>query len=351
MAKNILKLVEEKEAEAERTRRRGVIISPGAIGDCLLMLPLAKFMKDSLQLGGLDFVGHTDYISYFPGRTCIDGIRSIDSIEFHRLFANPGEFSIEDGDELVSSFTHYEWIVSFMGHGHTDFEDNLIFAVHCSRSAEITILPLIADGKNQNHISDFYIREFIKANPLETKPSSGSNQDILVHAHISDITCGRKILESAGLNSLEKTVIIHPGGGSGQKCWHVDNFCAVAEALSMENIQVLFLLGPREQEHFDNKTTRHLRNVAKCVAGLDMAEVVQIISCSDLFLGNDSGITHLAGAMGTRTLAIFGPTDTVLYKPLGPGVQLYTADLDSFTSVSEESEHQVRNLVFEMLED
>jgi hypothetical protein len=45
MAKDILKLVEEKEAESERTRRRGVIISPGAIGDCLLMLPLAKYSE------------------------------------------------------------------------------------------------------------------------------------------------------------------------------------------------------------------------------------------------------------------------------------------------------------------
>lgn len=351
MAKNILKLVEEKEAEAERTRRRGVIISPGAIGDCLLMLPLAEFMKDSLQLGGLDFVGHTDYISYFPGRTCIDGIRSIDSIELHRLFVNPGEFSIEDEDELVSSFTHYEQIVSFMGHGHTDFEDNLIFAVHCSRSAEITILPLIAEEKNQNHISEFYIQEFIKANPLETKPVSDGNRDILVHAHTSDIACGRKMLEFLGLSPLEKTVIIHPGSGSGKKCWHVDNFCAVAEALSREDIQVVFLLGPREQECFDNKVTQRLRNVAKCAAGLDMVEVVQIISCSDLFLGNDSGITHLSAVMGGKTLAIFGPTDTVLYRPLGPNVRVYSASSDSFVAASAEEWNRFRTVVFEMLKD
>jgi heptosyltransferase-3 len=351
MAKNILKLVEEKEAEAERTRRRGVIISPGAIGDCLLMLPLAKFMKDSLQLGGVDFIGHTDYISYFPGRTCIDGIRSIDSVEFHRLFANTGELSIEDGDALVSSFMLYEWIVSFMGHGHRDFEDNLIFAVHCSHSAEITILPLMAETEAYNHISDFYIQEFIKANHLELKPAPGNNRNILVHVHTSDISCGKKLLESMGLDPLEKTVVIHPGSGSKEKCWHVSNFCKVAEALSREKIQVLFLLGPREEEHFDNKVVRQLSNIGKCITGLDLVEIIQIITCSDLFLGNDSGITHLSAAMGGRTLAIFGPKDVVLYKPLGPGVQVYFADSDSFVVLSEKSERQVRTLVFEMLED
>jgi heptosyltransferase-3 len=351
MAKDILKLVEEKEAESERTRRRGVIISPGAIGDCLLMLPLAKFMKDSLQLGGVDFIGHTDYISYFPGRTCVDGIRSIDSVEFHRLFVNPGEFSIEDGDALVSSFMLYEWIVSFMGHGHSDFEDNLIFAVHCSHSAEIAILPLIAETKGCNHISEFYIQEFLKVNPLEVKPEPVNNRDILVHAHVSDIACGKKLLGSIGINPLEKTVIIHPGSGSSEKCWHIDNFCMVAEALSSKSVEVVFLLGPREHEHLDHKVIQRLKNVGKCITGLDLVEIIQIISCSELFLGNDSGITHLAAAMGSRTLAIFGPTDAILYKPLGPGVQVYSADPDSFTALYEKSECQVRNLVFEMLED
>ena len=232
MAKDILRLVEEKEAESERTRRRGVIISPGAIGDCLLMLPLAKYMKDFLQLGGVDFIGHTDYISYFPGRTCVDGIRSIDSVEFHRLFTNAGEFSIEDGDALVSSFMLYEWIVSFMGHGHSDFEDNLIFAVHCSHSAEITILPLIAETKECNHISEFYIQEFLKENALEVKLETVNSGDIFVHAHKSDIACGQKLLGSIGIKSLEKTVIIHPGSGSSKKCWHVDNFCAIGYSQS-----------------------------------------------------------------------------------------------------------------------
>jgi hypothetical protein len=281
----------------------------------------------------------------------VDGIRSIDSVEFHRLFTNAGEFSIEDGDALVSSFMLYEWIVSFMGHGHSDFEDNLIFAVHCSHSAEITILPLIAETKECNHISEFYIQEFLKENALEVKPETVNSRDILVHAHKSDIACGQKLLGSIGIKPLEKTVIIHPGSGSSKKCWHVDNFCMVAEALSSEGVQVVFLLGPREQEYFDHKVISQLKKVGKCISELDLMEVVQIISCSDLFLGNDSGITHLSAAMGGRTLAIFGDTDAVLYKPLGPNVRVYSASSDSFGATSTEEECGVRTAIFEMLKD
>ena len=84
MAQDIFQLVREKEAQFRQRLRRGVVITPGAVGDCLLMLPLAKVMKESLQLGGIDFIGHTEYIDFYPGRTCVDGIRSIESIERFR---------------------------------------------------------------------------------------------------------------------------------------------------------------------------------------------------------------------------------------------------------------------------
>ena len=57
---NILNLLREKGAEAARVARRAVILQPGAIGDCVLTLPLAAFMKEALGLGGVDIVGHTD---------------------------------------------------------------------------------------------------------------------------------------------------------------------------------------------------------------------------------------------------------------------------------------------------
>ena len=99
MEKDIIELVKGAEEKACRDSRTGVIISPGAMGDCLLMLPLAKFMKQILQLGGIDFIGHTDYIEFYPGRTVVDGIRSIDSVDFYRLFTKPNDFIVEDSED------------------------------------------------------------------------------------------------------------------------------------------------------------------------------------------------------------------------------------------------------------
>ena len=341
MAQDIFQLVREKEAQFRQRLRRGVIITPGAVGDCLLMLPLAKFMKESLQLGGIDFIGHTEYIDFYPGRTCVDGIRSIDSIEFHRLFANAKDFDVEDGDVLISAFARYEWVASFLGAGDGNFETNLIYTVNCHHAAEIATLPLTVEREFTGHIGKFYIREFINANTLWAAPPEFSTNDVLVQPRQADICCGQSLLQSQGIDPAGRVVIIHPGSGSREKCWHLDNFCGLAETLTRKDMQVLFLLGPAELERFDDEAMQKIEGAGKCVSGVGLTEVMQIIVCADLYIGNDNGITHLAAGLGAQTLAIFSPTDPVLYKPIGPNVTLFTAQPDSFAKPSAKSVRQV----------
>ena len=69
MSRDIIQSAAENTSDTCRDFRRGVIISPAAIGDCLLMLPLARFMKERLRLGSIDMIGHCDYVGFYPGRT------------------------------------------------------------------------------------------------------------------------------------------------------------------------------------------------------------------------------------------------------------------------------------------
>jgi heptosyltransferase-3 len=337
MAEDIIELVNEREAQSRRRLRRGVIITPGAIGDCLLMLPLAKFMKESLELGGIDFIGHTEYIDFYPGRTCADSVRSIDSIDFHRLFTEVKDFSVEDDDALITAFLRYEWIASFLGDGDGNFEHNLIYTVNCHHSAEVTTLPLAAKSKFSGHISEFYIREFINENCIWVAPPQFSTNDTLIQPTQADLYYGKRFLESQGINTPGKVVLIHPGGGSKEKCWHLDNFCDLARTLDPGNMQLLFVLGPAELERFDDKAMQKIEGLGKCTSNLSLTELMQILACTDLYIGNDSGITHLAAGLGTRTLALFGPTNPTLYRPLGPDVTVFTPEPGSFEKPSAKS--------------
>lgn len=325
--------------------KRGLIINPGAIGDCVLTLPLAKFMKDSLGLDGVDLTADSDYTHFYPGRTCIDSVGSINSGGWHRFFSAHNEFEIEHSDPLVRILSRYEWIVSFMGEGNFDFERNLAYAVNCVRAVEVSMLAMIPSGGVTGHISEHYIREFLKSNPGIEADASFCSSDALIELSVEDTAQGRRILEAAGVGGDEKVVVMHPGSGGRHKCWSAGNFLAVAEKLKGDGIAVVFVLGPAEMERFAPETIAEFAACGRCLTGLDLLETACVLSRADVFVGNDSGISHLAAAMGTATVAIFGPTDPGVYGPLGPNAAVFAAKNDDFTAAGSGDWQRVAEMV------
>jgi ADP-heptose:LPS heptosyltransferase len=327
---NILDLLREKGAEAARQMQRGLILQPGAIGDCILTLPLAAFMKESLRLGGIDILGHTEYMGILPGRTCVDGIRSIDAMDLHRLFIKTNKFELKDRDPLINVFADYAWIATFMGEPNSHFERNLIYTANCSHSAEVITLSMKPSKDFSGHISDFYIRQFINqcSSPLE--PCAAKKNNRLLESTKADKRTGKELLKETGIDQDKELVVIQPGSGGKRKCWHIDNFLAVTEELISNNSEVVFLLGPAERERFSNATNKTINSLSRCLTDLSLSKVLELLSCTDIFIGNDSGITHLAAGLGTRTLVVFGPTNPDIYKPIGPDVTVFTANKTTF---------------------
>jgi ADP-heptose:LPS heptosyltransferase len=327
---DILSLLREKGAQAARQAHRGLILQPGAIGDCILTLPLAGFMKEHLGLGAVDVLGHTEYIGILPGRTCVDGIRSIDSLDLHRLFADTKAFDLADGDPLINAFADYAWIATFLGEPNSNFEQNLIFTANCSHSAGVITLSTKAPDGVSEHITGFYTQQFIDQSGLFLQPWQFQHDDCLIKATEADIKAGKELLKEINLDPAGKVVVIQPGSGGEKKCWHIDNFLAVAKQFVSEGIQVVFLLGPAELDRFNNATIKTIKSIAKCLTGLPLTQVLGLLSCADGFIGNDSGITHLAAGLGIRTLAVFGPTNPVVYRPIGPNVTVFAKKTAAF---------------------
>jgi len=314
-----------------RAAQRGVILQPGAIGDCILTLSLAELMKEALELGGIDFLGHTEYMGFLPGRTCIDSVRSMDSINLHRLFVETSAFDLADGDPLIDAFADYAWIVTFLGEPNSNFEQNLIFTANCSHSAEVITLPMKPPEDYSNHLTDYYRQQFVDGSGLLSKPGQFQWHSRLIKATETDVSKGKELLKEIQLDTYEKLVVIQPGSGGLHKCWHLDNFLSIARELGSQGTEVIFLLGPAEQERFSNATINDINSVARCLTNLSLTQVVWLLSCSDAFIGNDSGITHLAAGMGVRTVVVFGPTNPAVYKPIGPAVTVLAGGGTAFT--------------------
>jgi len=103
---------------------------------------------------------------------------------------------------------------------------------------------------------------------------------------------------------LADFAVIHPFSGSAKKNWPREKFRAVAERLEMP---VRWSAGPEEP----------LEGAARFE---DLYELACWLSTARVYIGNDSGITHLASAVGTPVVAIFVSTDPVEWAPRGPRV-------------------------------
>ena len=331
-SEDMVDVVKEKSEQAVRRNQRAAIVQAGAIGDCILTLPLAAYMKESLGLGAVDMIGHTEYIGMLPERSCIDGVRSIDTLGVHRLFAKAGQFNLTDGDPLITAFSDYSWVVTFLGEPDSDFEQNLIFTTNCSHSGEVVTLALKPAVPSSEHISDFYVRQFMERCEMPLDGAKGAGAVGAIRAGKSDFARGGELLHGLGVDSADGPVVMAPGSGAMEKCWHAENFLSIGRKLQSEGMSVVFVLGPAELERFDGRLIEMISETAPCLRDVGLVDVVGLLSRASAFVGNDSGLTHLAGCMGIRTLAMFGPTDPAIYQPKGSQVLVLHDKSDAFSS-------------------
>lgn len=327
---DILKLVEREQSDAEQRALRALIIQPGALGDCILTLPLAHILLKTLGVGGVDILGHMDTLSLFPERTCIHSVRSLESVPLHRLFVSPSKLELQDHDPLIYAFADYTWILSFMGEPDSHFEKNLVYIVHCSHGAEISTLALKAPADYPHHITAYYLEQFAAQNPtLDTIPQIPRVEQT-IHPTPEDLTLGRELIQETGVEADQSLVLLHPGSGGQAKCWHLDNFLAVAEHLQQAGHAVLFVVGPVEQERWTFDTFTRIRECAPLLAELSLPQILGVLSNANAIIANDSGISHLSAGMGIPTLTVFGPTAPERYRPIGPKVQIISDPEQTF---------------------
>jgi len=122
-------------------------------------------------------------------------------------------------------------------------------------------------------------------------------------------------------------IIIHPGSGSRKKCWPISNFVKVASSIDANGKQPEFILGPAEYDLYDILMQSKRFN-AKVHKLEKLTELAGLLKIGGGFIGNDSGVSHLAAFIGLPTIAVFGPSDPKTWKPMGRAVKVVRPDLE-----------------------
>lgn len=114
--------------------------------------------------------------------------------------------------------------------------------------------------------------------------------------------------------------LLHPGSGGRVKCWPMDRFIELANVLGGERTEPSFMLGPTELDWYGDGWLHALSEHAPVIVEANLWPAAERMAAAALYVGNDAGSTHLAAAVGTPTVAIFGPTDPNVWRPIGDRV-------------------------------
>jgi hypothetical protein len=124
---------------------------------------------------------------------------------------------------------------------------------------------------------------------------------------------GSVVARSVTARLVRPILAIHRGAGARAKRWAPDGFAAVAAAWRRTHGDVVELLGPAEAEDEPLAGTVPVRDWR-------LSDVVALLGLVDAYVGNDSGVSHLAGAVGGRGAVVFTTTDPRRWRPLSPAL-------------------------------
>ena len=138
---------------------------------------------------------------------------------------------------------------------------------------------------------------------------------------------------------------IHPGAGKRENRWQPEKFASVANRLFQDyKAGILITAGPMDEEPVRAMQT-HLTCESVVVENKPIREVAAIINNLDLFITNDTGIMHVAGAVKANVLAIFGPTDPLQWAPIGQKNRYIAAGDRNIASLSAEEVYNIISII------
>ncbi len=239
-----------------------LLIRPGGIGDCLLCAPALEFLARGAE------AEIWAPAAVVPLLARIAPARTISSTGLDLL-----EIASEAPRAVVERLQAFDEIVSWYGGNRAQFRE-----AAARHGLPFRFLEALPPREGETHAADFFLEQVGGEPPAATAIE----------------------VEREGVGGI----YIHPFSGSAGKNWPLEKFRAVAARLPEP---VYWLRGEEDPE------------LAGALEPMGLEELARRLAGARLYVGNDSGVSHLAAAVGAPVVALFGPTDARVWAPRGRG--------------------------------
>jgi len=275
-----------------------LVIRGGAIGDFILTLPVLSALRAQLPQARLEVLGYGHIARLALAGGLAYEVRSIEARPLAAFFARSGELT----PERQTYFAEFAVIISYLYDPDEIFQANV---ARCSKAQFITG-PHRPDEQAATHATEVFLK------PLERLAIFGADPAPRLALNPQPST----------LNQLA----LHPGSGSERKNWPEAKWAELLAALIRSTTTKLLVVGGEaEGDRLERLACRLPPDRVELARNLPLVELAGCLANCSAFVGHDSGITHLAAALGLSGLALWGETAEAVWAPRSARMRLVRA--------------------------
>ena len=277
--------------------QRILVIRGGAIGDLILTLPVIGALRLGLPNPRIDIMGDAKRTCLARHPIYVDAIADAEQWEIYQLFG----FEPRVSQKLAAYLGEFHLILSYLPTPDATFTDNL--GRYCSGK----VIAWPPHPRGTIHVTDHLLQ------PVLAFASPDPPAEPRVFPDTEHQQAADHFWQSAGLP--ERGVLaVHPGSGGRHKLWPLEGWRQVIAWAAREGVPGVLICGPAEEERGISPLLNALSPAWKLLRNVSLPELAAILGKCEVFVGHDSGVTHLAAAVGVRTLALFRT-----HRPAGVG--------------------------------
>jgi heptosyltransferase-3 len=279
-----------------------LVIRGGAIGDFILTLPAIAALRRQFPAAHLEVLGYPHIAQLALAGGLVNRVQSIEAGALAGFFARHGE--LDEG--LADYFSEFDLIVSYLYDPDRIFQTN----VGLCTGAEFIVGPHRANEQQRLHASKAYLQPLERlaifdADPIPRLPVAPRGGTPL----------------SAALPA--PTLALHPGSGSDRKNWPEAQWAELLQhLLNFTSYNLLLIGGEAEGERLQRLAAALPPTRSRVAQSLPLADLARLLATCQVFIGHDSGISHLAAAVGLPGLVLWADTIEEVWRPPSPSVMV-----------------------------
>ncbi|MEN3370269.1 MAG: heptosyltransferase [Verrucomicrobiota bacterium] len=280
---------------------RLLVIRGGAIGDFVLTLPALKLLRDRFPDAQIEILGYKHIAALAEKRFYADAVRSIESAQLARFFAKDSELPAD----LADYFAGFDLMVSYL------FDPDGIFEANLKRCRIRTFIAAPSKLDNREHAA------LQLARPLEALGLHLEDPAARIYPSDADRAFAKHF-------RFDRVIALHPGSGSETKNWALASWQELGDDLLARDDELIVVSGEADEERVQALESAWKGKAVKFARNLPLPHLAALFE-NIIFLGHDSGISHIAAAVGARCVLLFGRTDPAIWAPANENVTVLRA--------------------------